>query len=268
MFERLDSRYFFRGSLVLLNEMHIGSGMGDGTTDALVVKDSNGIPYIPGSSLRGVLRATIERIAASLGLNPCMLIKDNNCVTTSRNLQDDFKEILKVKDYSAIDAFLNDSSKVCPVCRLFGSTVSASKIKITDLPLNGTGTTTAVRHGVAINRDTETAQDKAKFDFETVPHKSEFAFELIGENLTDDDLALLAVGIQEMVDGNFWIGGNTARGLGKCRLKDLKIEYFDDLKEYFNSKGDLKNLPTDDFFKNLNKLVNTQEVSHAQEDTE
>jgi CRISPR-associated RAMP protein (TIGR02581 family) len=256
MFERLDNRYFFRGTLVLLNEMHIGSGRGDGTTDALVVKDINGIPYIPGSSLRGVIRSEIERIAASLGLNPCMLIKDNNCVTTSRNLQDNFKEILKVKDYSEIDDFLNDSSKVCPVCRLFGSTVVASKIKVTDLPMDRLNSNTTVRHGVAINRDTDTAQKKAKFDFETVPLGSKFTFELIGENLTDDDLALLAVGIQEMVDGNFWIGGNTARGLGKCKLKELKIEYFDDLKEYFKNGRKLKNLPIDDFFKKLNKLAN------------
>ncbi|MFN3479770.1 MAG: CRISPR-associated RAMP protein Csx7 [Thermodesulfovibrionales bacterium] len=255
MFERLDNRYFFRGKLILENEMHIGSGRGDGTTDALVVKDFNGIPYIPGSSLRGVLRSTIERIASSIGLNPCLLEEDNPCVTTSKALQHEFKELLKGKNYSEITAFLTDSTKVCPVCQLFGSTVVASKIRITDLSLNGTFNTTAVRHGVAINRDTETAQDKAKFDFETVPKGIRFDFELIGENLVNKDLSLLALGIQEMVDGNFWLGGNTARGLGKCKLEELEIKYFDNLKEYLTNGKKFKKLEYDDFTSKISDLI-------------
>lgn len=256
MFEKLENRYFFRGELVLENEMHIGSGKGDGRTDALVVKDFNGKPFIPGSSLRGSLRSVIERIAASLDKNPCLLTNDT-CVTTSKDIQKEFKKILENKDNSEIKKFLDDDSKICPVCRLFGSTVVASKIKITDLRLKEEKAEPAIRHGVAINRDTETSQNKAKFDFEVVPKESRFEFELIGENLTDNDRALLAVGIQEMIDGNFWIGGNTARGLGKCKLDGLKIEYFDNvegLKKYLREKKG-NELPLKDFFDSINKLL-------------
>ncbi|MBE0427716.1 MAG: CRISPR-associated RAMP protein [Nitrospirae bacterium] len=258
MFERLENRYFFRGELVLENEMHIGSGKGDGTTDALVVKDFSDKPIIPGSSLRGILRSTIERIASSLGKNPCMLTSIN-CVTNSRVLQDEFKKLLEEKDSSKIMAFLNNNSKICPVCRLFGSTVVASKIRVTDLLLRNERSNTSIRHGVGINRDTETSQDKAKFDFEVVPRGSRFSLELIGENLTNDDLALLAVGIQEMSNGNFWIGGNTARGLGKCRLEKLEIKYFSDadrLKKYLRDgeKG-LDSLPLNEFYACINTLV-------------
>jgi CRISPR-associated RAMP protein (TIGR02581 family) len=259
MFEKLENRYFFTGELVLENEMHIGSGKGDGRTDALVVKDFNGEPYVPGSSLRGVLRSTIERIGAALGLSPCLLIENNRCVTTAKPLQEEFKEILKKKKYSEISNFLKDIAKVCPVCQLFGSTVVASKIRLTDLSLNGRGVPTSVRHGVAINRDTETSQDKAKFDFETVPKGSRFAFELIGENMAGNDLALLAIGIQEMIDGNFWIGGNSARGLGKCKLVGLEIKYFKDvngLKKYLQQRENgLESTACDDFLKSITTLV-------------
>ena len=68
MFEKLESRYFISGEILLLNELHIGSGKGDGRTDALVIRDHNDRPFIPGSSLRGALRSTIERIALSIGL--------------------------------------------------------------------------------------------------------------------------------------------------------------------------------------------------------
>ena len=256
MFEKLKSRYFFSGELVLENEMHIGSGKGDGSTDALVVKDFQGKPFIPGSSVRGVLRSTIERIVASLGQTPCLL-ESSNCVTNSRDLQKEFRELLKKKDKSKIDAFLSDNSKICPVCQLFGSVVLASKIRVTDLQLKRKQAEPSIRHGVAINRDTETAQDKAKFDFEAVPKESTFCFELIGENFTANDQALLAVGIQEMMNGNFWLGGNTARGLGKCKLEGLKIAYFEGvlgLKTYLKNKT-LKSKTPEDFLNSIETLV-------------
>lgn len=248
MFEKLDSRYFFSGEILLLNELHIGSGKGDGRTDALIIKDHNGIPFIPGSSLRGALRSTIERITASIGLKPCLQIKGNPCVTTSDKLMEEFKKM----DASNIPTFLSDPKKVCPVCQVFGSTVVASKLKITDLPLSDARSfKVSVRDGVAIDRDTETAKDGAKFDFESVSKDIRFKFELIGENLIKRDLALLAIGIQEMMIGNFWLGGNTARGLGKCQLENLDIKYFegaDGLKEYLLT-GKLDTLTRDKFFK-------------------
>lgn len=240
MFEKLESRYIFKGELVLENEMHLGSGKGDGRTDSLVVRDFKNKPFIPGSSLRGVLRSVIERIAAALDKEPCLLSSET-CVTNSKDiLQKEFKDLLKAKDKVKIEKFLNDNSKICLVCRLFGSPVVASKIRITDLPLKVEKAEPAIRHGVAINRDTETSQDKAKFDFEVVPKGSGFEFELIGENLTNEDLSLLAIGIQEMIDGNFWIGGNSSRGLGKCKLDKFEIKYFkgmEGLKNYLTKKS-------------------------------
>lgn len=238
MFEKLESRYIFIGELVLENEMHLGSGKDDIRTDSLVVRDFKNKPFIPGSSLRGVLRSVIERIAASLGKNPCLL-SSKTCVTNSKDIQKEFKEFLKENDNYGIKQFLKNDSRICPVCRLFGSPVLASKIRMTDLPLKDENVETAIRHGVAINRDTETSQDKAKFDFEVVPKGSSFKFELIGENLEDEDLALLAIGIHEMIDGNFWIGGHSSRGLGKCKLEKPNIKYFkgvEGLKNYLTGK--------------------------------
>lgn len=259
MFEKLESRYFFSGEILLLNELHIGSGKGDGRTDALVMRDHRGRPFIPGSSLRGALRSTIERIALSIELNPCLLIDDNPCVTTSKPLQEEFKEL----DISDIPAFLSDISKVCPVCQLFGSTVVASRIKITDLPLLS-DFKFGVRDGVAIDRDTETAKEGAKFDFETVSKQSKFKFELIGENLKPGHIALLAIGIQELTDGNFWLGGNTARGLGKCKLEELEIKYFegaDGLKKYLIDKENgLDHFDNSDFFHSISRLFKNLKV--------
>ena len=42
--------------------IRIGSGEKDLVTDSLVIRDSNGLPYIPGSTLAGVIRSLIQTI--------------------------------------------------------------------------------------------------------------------------------------------------------------------------------------------------------------
>lgn len=45
------------------SEWHCGSGLSAGAdTDALVIKDSEGFPYIPGKTLKGLFREAIEEL--------------------------------------------------------------------------------------------------------------------------------------------------------------------------------------------------------------
>ena len=42
---------------------HTGSGLSSGTeSDIVVIKDKNGLPYIPGKTLKGLLREAAETI--------------------------------------------------------------------------------------------------------------------------------------------------------------------------------------------------------------
>ncbi len=46
---------------------HVGSGLGDGPgADALVIKTKNGLPYLPGKSLKGLLREAVQ-LAEDMG---------------------------------------------------------------------------------------------------------------------------------------------------------------------------------------------------------
>lgn len=54
---------------------HIGSGLGGGLVDRTVVRDHKRRPFIPGATLKGIVRDCCERIAASLGFEK---IKDPN----------------------------------------------------------------------------------------------------------------------------------------------------------------------------------------------
>lgn len=50
----------------LLSDLHVGSGLARGTLDATVARDPDGLPEIPATTLRGVLRDSAEAIADAL----------------------------------------------------------------------------------------------------------------------------------------------------------------------------------------------------------
>ncbi len=68
-------RYRITGNLILKTALHIGgSGMPARGTDSPILRDGYERPYIPGSSLKGALRAAVERILPSLnGHTACSL---------------------------------------------------------------------------------------------------------------------------------------------------------------------------------------------------
>src|SRR5689334_24194937 len=61
---KLIGKLVFEGDLTCQTGLHIGAGKGSleiGGADNPVVKDAFGLPYVPGSSLRGKLRAMLEQ---------------------------------------------------------------------------------------------------------------------------------------------------------------------------------------------------------------
>src|ERR1019366_5261843 len=80
-----------------------------------------------------------------------------------------------------------------------------------------------VRDGVVIDRDSETAKDGLKYDFEVVPASATFKLRIQLENATDQDLQLICVGLSEFVQGFGMIGGKRSRGLGACTLEELTV---------------------------------------------
>jgi CRISPR/Cas system CSM-associated protein Csm3 (group 7 of RAMP superfamily) len=64
-FLELTSRYRLHGVLHADEALHIGTGVPSPETDAPVIRE-HGQPFLPGSSLRGAMRSTVERIARTL----------------------------------------------------------------------------------------------------------------------------------------------------------------------------------------------------------
>jgi CRISPR/Cas system CSM-associated protein Csm3 (group 7 of RAMP superfamily) len=76
-----------------------------------------------------------------------------------------------------------------------------------------------VRDGVAINRDTQTAEAGLKYDYEVVPAQTRFDFMLVAENLTAAQIGMLFIGLRPFESGEIGLGGFRSRGLGTVQLQ-------------------------------------------------
>ncbi|MBK9709824.1 MAG: hypothetical protein IPO81_00595 [Kouleothrix sp.] len=227
------TRYTFTGVLELTGALHIGSGgggrIGDTTqTDATVVRDSRGRPYIPGSSLRGVLRTAISQLAPQLGLGT--IREDDEIEKTQRRIDDEEERRRRGGQSALGEAELQDllDGALSPGERLFGTVFWASPLLIPDLHLlDQKELAGEVRHGVGIDRDTGAAREAIKYDFEVLPRGARFAFFMrcdvphFPTSFQQDWSRMLALGLRLLEQGELTIGGRVARGVGQVWLHDL-----------------------------------------------
>lgn len=240
----LRNRYLFEGLLTMKTAFHIGGGkMTLSVSNSPVVLTPTGLPFIPGSSFKGALRSTVEKLVPDLpdfsscalielpeeeqeqemqkpvGERCCPTVRQRAIVQSRRAREQRGQEIDPDKELAALLADL------CDTCRLFGSPFAASCINVSDLYLSDEKWPGGVqiRDGVAIDRDSERAKDRLKYTFEVVPASAQFSLSLVLENATPKDLQLISVGLSEFVHGFGVIGGKRSRGLGVCELEGLKV---------------------------------------------
>lgn len=200
MFEKLEKRLIFNGTLEAITPMHIGSGKPEvevGQVDMPVLTDPSGQPYIPGSSLKGRVRAEAERIARKEGMNVCEPPDVKNMCGSTKS---------KVEDF-------------CICCKIFGSAGAislASKVKFRDAYPTGKIGVMLERTGIAIDREKATVSKGALYTIQAVPAGAKFNLEIVAENLADDELKLLLAALKSVEDSA--LGGSSTRGFGKVRF--------------------------------------------------
>ena len=223
---QLNKKIRLTASLVFDTAWRIGSGKeGETMSDLGVMLDPNGQPILPGSSLKGKLRSTCETLSHALGLSACMLNHDASGVNCTSDV--DYYQRVRNNYQKTLKQGLNNrlqwiDSNTCDVCQLFGSPVKAGRLWVSDGTLNEWASVVQVRDGVVIDRDSQTAVDGLKYDYEVIPPSSRFDLCVDLENPTNPDLALLGVALFEWHAGSS-VGGFTSRGLGRCHLEDIKL---------------------------------------------
>jgi CRISPR-associated protein Csm3 len=109
----LIGKVYFRGNIILKTGLHIGGlqeSMQIGGVDLPIIRDSaNNLPYIPGSSLKGKLRSTLEKFGDRVVKGQVEKLSSNRNIGTYRN---------PVYIHCCEDI---KYAVTCDVCRIFGS---------------------------------------------------------------------------------------------------------------------------------------------------
>jgi len=177
----------------------------------------NDVIFIPGSSLKGVIRSYVERILRTMGLRVC--------------------ELGRCK---------GKYDRHCYACRIFGSITLSSRTRIVDAypwrwdmnesecekAIKAVMSSTMVRPGVAIDRRMGSAKSGSLFDFEVVTGGT-FYGDIIIRNFQLWQLALILVALRDIDEGYQQLGYGKSRGLGRVSLKPslLEIESYGHLAE-------------------------------------
>ena len=170
--------------------------------------------YLPGSSLKGAIRAHCERIVRTLGGEQP---SDGNVWTCDPLKQD--SPCQKFEDKANTAAIYKSS---CTICQIFGSHDMGSHVRITDAyPVNLEEVKREERNGVAIDRVYGSVA-VGPFNFEVIT-AGEFTTKITVKNFTTAQLALLALAIRDFDAQRVSIGFAKSRGLGQVNMKFKRV---------------------------------------------
>src|SRR5579863_8871942 len=229
---KLIGKLILSGDLLCETGLHIGAGKGSleiGGADNPVVKDAFGLPYIPGSSLRGKVRSLLEN---ALGL-------------TSHS------ELVYLSKRKGQEVRIHQSDRPDDeICLLFGrspgrmervqgeaiesKSASPARLTVYDAPLDQESITAQMRENLddeitevksenAIDRITSQANPRT---LERVPAGARFRVRMVLDILCEDDKALVGrvmEGLRLLEDDA--LGGGGSRGSGRVRFSNLKIAW-------------------------------------------
>lgn len=192
-------------------------------------------PFIPGSSIKGMLRAYAEKICRTLGgskIPVCLpYINNNKDLTLEETAQAACGLRVNSKNKDGTKNSKISSAEMyrvsCPACRLFGSHNYIGRLATSDAYLTKESERNhlfEIRDGVAIDRLTGGAAAGAKYDFEVLT-KGNFETSIDVRNFELWQLGLLGLVFRDMEDGLIRLGFGKSRGLGKIKItiNDFKI---------------------------------------------
>ena len=165
--------------------------------------------YIPGSSLRGVVRSYAEKLIRSVEVNQAC--DPNSGKGSSGDLKEACFKGDKTTDLEADEAY----NKSCYACRLFGNTAMAGRVRFEDLYADG-DPTLETRYGVAIDRVTGSVA-QGPFEME-IATEAAFKGDIDVMNFTLGQLGVLSAALLDMNDGLAPVGFGKSKGFGRVKV--------------------------------------------------
>ena len=185
------------------------------------------LPYMPGSSLKGVFRAASEFLARSHGLDVCLM--GEGCKS---RYNDELQNVMKTGDVEKIKATL---SRYCLICKIYGSATFRSHINFEDAyPPSGHVPSRSIKTGIAIDRKSGAVKGGARaakkggalYQVEFVDPGATFIQTTTFFNIPNYGMGLFSEVLDNINSGFIKIGGFKSRGFGRISVKPKKLEGF------------------------------------------
>src|ERR1044071_4992140 len=240
---KLIGKLILEGVMTCQTGLHIGAGKGSleiGGADNPVVKDAFGLPYIPGSSLRGKIRSLLEQSSG--------FAVPSELVYLSRRKGQEVR--IHQSDRPDDDICLLFGRNPGRMERVQGETMDTSqatpaRLAVFDAPLDPDSITAQMRENLddeltevksenAIDRITSQANPRT---LERVPAGAKFKVRMVLDVLCDEDKALPArvlEGLRLLEDDA--LGGGGSRGSGRVRFSNLRVTWRN--RDFYSSGGD------------------------------
>src|SRR5450432_291085 len=248
---QLVGKLILSGELHCETGLHIGAGKGSleiGGADNPVVKDAFGLPYIPGSSLRGKLRSMLEQSSGMAVPSELVYLsrrKGQEVRIHQSDRPDDEICLLFGRNPGRMERVAGES--------LESAQATPARLAVYDAPLDPDSITAQMRENLddeltevksenAIDRITSQANPRT---LERVPAGARFRVRLVMDVLCQEDAPLflrVLEGLRMLEDDT--LGGGGSRGSGRVRLANLKLTWRG--KSYYASGAEEAELASGD----------------------
>lgn len=245
-------KYIITADIILETGLHIGGteeGFDIGGIDNQVIKDKvTGVPYIPGSSLKGKMRSLLEWAYGEIEIKPNAKTQE----WEGKRYKKSDEPISIVFGIPAEDHQQKNAEKIPGPTRLTVRDAYPNEAQVNKWQdAMGEKIYTEAKTENAIDRLTSAANPRS---MERVPADSIFKAEFIFDVYKKEDVAylkLLFEGMMLLEDS--YLGGGGTRGSGKIKFVDINITARD--KSYYLGSGQVvltvnqngKNKPKDIF---------------------
>jgi CRISPR-associated protein Csm3 len=228
---KLIGKLILDGEIICQTGLHIGAGKGSldiGGADNPVVKDAYGMPYIPGSSLRGRLRSLLEH-ASGLAVPSEMIYLSRRRGQEVRIHQsaDPGDEICLLfgRNPGKVDRVQGDPIE---------GAATPARLAVYDAPLDSDSITAQMRENLddeiteiksenAIDRITAQSSPRT---LERVPAGAKFKVRLVLDVLCEEDKVLanrVAEALRLLEDDA--LGGSGSRGSGRVKFSGVNVTW-------------------------------------------
>ena len=225
-FERFENRYLITGKMRMETPLRIGKQIAPYSISSAPVllqydaQQDKYLPFIPGSSLKGVLRSACERIVTTFGMGVLWTdaifgskevgakVRVRDAVTGQNRVDErihcatDAKRVPKIPGWDKCKHHCN-SSKHCPVSDLKDQFYKPVIIK-------QSGNNPVPKTYPLINE-------------ENIPSTVSFTFKIEVDNAESRDIGLILLGLDEFNNRRAHIGGGISRGYGFASVEPIEV---------------------------------------------